>query len=92
MAIPVEIGPVASGPRKAHWTTTRPCYTRTRTVIASLNQESTPTSWRSSNDLTRFLTRLASQGIADNVRTVMAAANDSLTAQGVELRWMVSSV
>ena len=35
---------------------------------------------------------LASQGIADNVRTVMAAANDSLTAQGVELRWMVSDV
>lgn len=34
---------------------------------------------------------LASQGIADNVRTVMAAANDSLTAQGVELRWMVST-
>ncbi|WP_157128596.1 hypothetical protein [Cupriavidus sp. USMAA2-4] len=32
---------------------------------------------------------LASE-LADNVRAVMAAANDSLTAQGVELRWMVS--
>lgn len=33
---------------------------------------------------------LSAQGLAGNVRAVMAAANDSLTAQGVELRWLVS--
>jgi len=34
---------------------------------------------------------LAAQGLAENVQSVMAAANDSLTAQGVELRWLVSA-
>lgn len=33
---------------------------------------------------------LLATGLAENVRAVMAAANDSLTAQGVELRWVVS--
>ncbi|SDP35840.1 Superfamily II DNA or RNA helicase [Ralstonia sp. 25mfcol4.1] len=33
---------------------------------------------------------LLATGLAENVRAVMAAANDSLTAQGVELRWLVS--
>lgn len=34
---------------------------------------------------------LSAGGIVENVRMVMAAANDSLTAQGVELRWMISA-
>ena len=34
---------------------------------------------------------LSAGGIVENVRMVMAAANDSLTAQGVELRWLVSA-
>lgn len=33
---------------------------------------------------------LSAGGLGENVRTVMAAANDSLTSQGVELRWLVS--
>lgn len=33
---------------------------------------------------------LSAGGIADNVRAVMAAANDSLTSQGIDLRWMIS--
>lgn len=33
---------------------------------------------------------LSAGGLAENVRAVMAAANDSLTSQGVELRWLVS--
>lgn len=34
---------------------------------------------------------LAAATLADNVKAVMAAANDSLTAQMVELRWMISA-
>ena len=34
---------------------------------------------------------LAAAGLVENVRAVMAAANDSLTSQGVELRWMISA-
>lgn len=33
---------------------------------------------------------LSACGLAENVRSVMAAANDSLTSQGVEMRWLVS--
>lgn len=33
---------------------------------------------------------LSAGALAENVRAVMAAANDSLTSQGVELRWLVS--
>jgi hypothetical protein len=33
---------------------------------------------------------LSAGALTENVRAVMAAANDSLTSQGVELRWMVS--
>jgi hypothetical protein len=34
---------------------------------------------------------LSAGGLVENVRAVMAAANDSLTSQGVELRWMTSA-
>ena len=34
---------------------------------------------------------LSAGGLVENVRTVMASANDSLTSQGVELRWMTSA-
>lgn len=33
---------------------------------------------------------LSAGGLSENVRAVMAAANDSLTSQGVDLRWLVS--
>jgi len=33
---------------------------------------------------------LAAGQLAENVRAVMAAANDSLTSQGVDLRWLIS--
>lgn len=34
---------------------------------------------------------LSASGLAENVKAVMAAANASLTSQGVELRWLVSA-
>lgn len=34
---------------------------------------------------------LSAGAVAENVRAVMAAANDSLTSQGVELRWLLSA-
>jgi len=34
---------------------------------------------------------ISGNGLAENVRAVMAAANDSLTSQGVELRWLIGS-
>lgn len=34
---------------------------------------------------------LSAGGLVENVRAVMAAANDSLTSQGVELRWLTSA-
>lgn len=34
---------------------------------------------------------LSAGGLVENVRVVMAAANDSLTSQGVELRWLTSA-
>lgn len=34
---------------------------------------------------------IAAGGLAENVRAVMAAANDSLTSQGVDLRWLISA-
>lgn len=33
---------------------------------------------------------LSAGGLSENVRAVMVAANDSLTSQGVDLRWLVS--
>lgn len=33
---------------------------------------------------------LSAGGLTENVRAVMAAANDSLTSQGVDLRWLIS--
>jgi len=34
---------------------------------------------------------LSAGGLTENVRAVMAAANDSLTSQGVDLRWLISA-
>lgn len=34
---------------------------------------------------------LSAGGLAETVRAVMAAANDSLTSQGVDLRWLISA-
>lgn len=34
---------------------------------------------------------LSAGGLAENVRAVMAAANDSLTSQGADLRWLISA-
>lgn len=34
---------------------------------------------------------LSAGSLVENVRAVMAAANDSLTSQGVELRWLISA-
>ena len=34
---------------------------------------------------------LSAAALAENVRTIMAAANDSLTSQGVDLRWLTSA-
>ncbi len=33
---------------------------------------------------------LSAETLSDNVRSIMAAANDSLTSQGIDLRWMIS--
>lgn len=33
---------------------------------------------------------LSAAGLTENVRAIMAAANSSLTSQGVEMRWMIS--
>jgi len=34
---------------------------------------------------------LSAGGLAQNLRSVMAAANDSLTSQGIDLRWLISA-